>query len=41
MESFTWIGVENKINATTEINRNHELAVSLDQGFQKVQSAVA
>ena len=28
------------MQATTEINRNHELAVSLDQGFQKVQSAV-
>ena len=35
------VSVMDKINAaTTEINRNHELAVSLDQGFQKVQSAV-
>ena len=35
------ISTMDKINAaTTEINRNHELAVSLDQGFQKVQSAV-
>lgn len=36
------ISVMDKINAaTTEINHNHELATQLDDGFKKVQKAVA
>ena len=36
------ISVMDKINAaTTEINHNHELATQLDDGFKKVQEAVA
>lgn len=36
------VSVMDKINAaTTEINHNHELATQLDDGFKKVQEAVA